>query len=291
VTCSWRGGAGAGTLLGVDLFSCRDARLDGLSRADVRRTLRAAGWQRVSRGVYLSGAPTPLLVARAALAAVPGGVVSGELAAALHDMGLRWPVQPEVTVVRERHLRSAGLRVRRRDLRPSEITTIGNVPVTSRARTAADLLCAGDRVAGVWAAERALQRGVPAAQIEQLLAGSSRGVRAARERWPLVEPRSESPLETAVRLEIHDAGLPAPEPQAEIWDDFGQRIARVDLYYPRQRVAIEADGRRPHDQPSAVYRDRRRQNELQHAGVTVLRFTWSDLRLVGQEVGRALGRT
>jgi hypothetical protein len=38
----------------------------------------------------------------------------------------------------------------------------------------------------------------------------------ARQRLALVEPRSQSPLETATRLCMHDGGLPAPETQYEV---------------------------------------------------------------------------
>jgi len=43
--------------------------------------------------------------------------------------------------------------------------------------------------------------------------GRRRGVAQLRELVPLADPRSESPRESWLRIEIHDAGLPIPNLQ------------------------------------------------------------------------------
>jgi hypothetical protein len=114
-----------------------------------------------------------------------------------------------------------------------------------------------------------------------------------RNRWPgtarlrevltLVEPLTESPMETRLRLILHDAGLPLPIAQHEI-DDVqnvdGQRprrfLARVDFAYPRWRIAIEYEGDH-HREPAHFSRDVSRLNALRAAGWLVLRFTADDV--------------
>ena len=82
------------------------------------------------------------------------------------------------------------------------------------------------------------------------------------------------------------AGLPRPQVRASLGEPF---LARVDLYYPEHRVAIEYDGATHRD---SLASDNRRQNRLLDAGYRVLRFTASDVlgspaSVIGL-VGRAL---
>ena len=50
-----------------------------------------------------------------------------------------------------------------------------------------------------------------------------------------------------LRLAIHDAGLVAPEPQFWVETE-GVRAYRLDLAYPRARIAVEYDGWEAHEQ-------------------------------------------
>ena len=73
----------------------------------------------------------------------------------------------------------------------------------------------------------------------------------------------------------------------------GEReVARIDLAYPRARLAIEADSFRWHSGRETWQRDLSRQNLLVLRGWTVLRFTWDDVAHRGghvvAEVARAL---
>lgn len=88
---------------------------------------------------------------------------------------------------------------------------------------------------------------------------------------------SESDLEQLLERVIVQAGLPRPARQVVVHDRAGRFVARVDLAYPAQRIAIEADGRAHHSDPADFERDRVRQNRLVLAGWTVLRFTWRDV--------------
>jgi very-short-patch-repair endonuclease len=57
-----------------------------------------------------------------------------------------------------------------------------------------------------------------------------------------MDPRSESPMESRVRVLLVTSGLPRPEAQLEIWDVGEFFVARADLGYPEQRVVVEYDG-------------------------------------------------
>ena len=71
------------------------------------------------------------------------------------------------------------------------------------------------------------------------------------------------------------AGLVAV-PQYTVREPDGRFVARVDLAFPEQRVAIEYDGAW-HGAPGQLARDRRRLNALVAAGWTVLHVTAADL--------------
>ena len=73
-----------------------------------------------------------------------------------------------------------------------------------------------------------------------------------------------------------DAGLPTPRLEYEVTAESGEFIARVDLAYPRQKLAIELDSIRWHHNLESFEKDPRRKNVLLVAGWRVLTFTWSD---------------
>lgn len=91
----------------------------------------------------------------------------------------------------------------------------------------------------------------------------------------LADGRAESPLETRLRLVLVAAGLPPEELQYVLSSPNGRFLGRLDMAWPSRRLAVEADGRQTHDELSALYRDRERQNDIVLAGWTVLRFTWA----------------
>lgn len=100
-----------------------------------------------------------------------------------------------------------------------------------------------------------------------------RNLRVGEQLLDLVEPATESPMESRLRWELHVAGLPRPVVQFEVWDA-GAFVARLDLAYPERKIAIEYDGawhweRRRHD-------DRRR-DRLRALGWTVLVFSAEDI--------------
>ena len=120
---------------------------------------------------------------------------------------------------------------------------------------------------------------------------SLKGCRRLRELLTLVDPRAESPMETRLRLLLHDAGAPPPTPQHEVRASDGRLIGRVDLAYPEWRIAIEYEGDH-HRERAQFRRDITRMNALRDAGWLVLRFTayhvLKDPRYVVAHVARAI---
>lgn len=115
------------------------------------------------------------------------------------------------------------------------------------------------------------------------------GVVRARRVMDLAEPKAESPMESRLRFLLVQSGLPRPEAQVELHDARGVFVGRPDLFYREARLGLEYDGENHRDR---MISDNRRQNALQGVGVTLLRYTFSDLRerpeAVVNEVRRAL---
>jgi hypothetical protein len=102
------------------------------------------------------------------------------------------------------------------------------------------------------------------------------GADAARRALALARPFVESPMETRLRLIAVLDGLPHPEVQYDVFDPDGRVVARLDLAYPRHRVALEYDGDH-HRERDTFRRDAVRLNRLHLLGWVVLRFTADDV--------------
>ncbi len=248
------------------------------------------GWVRsgrlsiVHRGVYaLAGQrDSARQQARAAVFAArhPAAAASFQTAALVHRIGvLATAGTPHVTLPSSVHRPSRPtLVVHRADLDAKDVVDLDGLRVTAVLRTVRDLFMGGDRLAAVWAGEAALRAGsVCAPALDELLEHCTGRPHAARMRqWrALVDPRSESPLETAVRLLLVDAGFPTVVPQHPVRTPDGHLVARLDLAWPAARIGIEADGKEPHSGLRPVFTDRWRTNAL--VGWQLLRFTWYDV--------------
>lgn len=214
---------------------------------------------------------------------------------------------PELKVQR----RLAGVELRGWDVRPEETTVggggggvggggVGRVRVTDPGRTLRDTLPELDRETAVCLMDSALNQGLLREQEIGALNDAVRGRRGCvdvRRWWELADWRSQSPLETRIRLVCRDGGLPPDELQRRFTDSGGRTVAVVDFWWEGARLIGEADGIGPHSTPRALARDRERQNALQrlYPGVRIVRFTWADLRRPGYILalvageGRALG--
>ena len=147
-----------------------------------------------------------------------------------------------------RHTRLA---VRRTTFSAGDATTFGGIALTTPVRTAFDLGRRPDRTDAVVAVDALTHRRLVTREALTRYAAQRAGrpgVRRLRDLLPLVEPLTESPMETRLRLLLHDAGAPPPTAQHEVCDRQGRLIARVDLAYPQRVLA----------QVAAAIRERRR---------------------------------
>jgi very-short-patch-repair endonuclease len=221
-----------------------------------------------------SGDPVDLaLLSLAASVLVPDGVLGGWSAAEL--MGARCgPFDAPAEVIVAGHRRSPpGLVIRSDVLAADEVCTVGGVRLTTGARTAHDLARRPPRVLAVVAVD-ALSRQCGFApgdliDIDRRHLGG-RGSRQLAEVVVLADPSAESPMETRIRLALHDGGLPPPVLQHPVGP------YRLDLAYPAALLGIEYDGR-DHLAPERARRDLHRQAELTAAGWRVLRFPARDV--------------
>lgn len=173
------------------------------------------------------------------------GVIAGQSAAA--TLGAKWVDggQP-AELIHDNRKSPAGLIVRSEELADGESLAIRGTQVTTAARTAFDLgRHTAQRVQAVQRLDAlANATGIKALDIEVIAAAhpGARGLRRLRAVLPLVDGGAESPQETVARLALTDAGLPPPQTQVNVFGQYGDFIARVDMAYDEVKVAIEYDG-------------------------------------------------
>jgi hypothetical protein len=184
------------------------------------------------------------------------------------------------------------------------ITTIDGMPVTTLARTVLDLCRTVPLEQAVAAGDRALAYGLVRATLEDCLASMTRwpGTRQARRAIALLDRRSESPGESVSRVRLHQDGLPAPEPQQDIYDEDGRLVARVDFFWEEQRTIGEFDGKIKYGRllkpgqsiEDVVFAEKVREDALRDLGWQIVRWLWADLYRPGvirDRVLRAFARS
>jgi hypothetical protein len=119
------------------------------------------------------------------------------------------------------------------------------------------------------------------------------GSRSAGRVTVFADGLAESVGESRGRVKIAAAGLPAPELQVEMCDDFGLVVARVDFLFRAMRTIGEFDGRIKYrlagagsDLEEVLWREKRREDALRALGYEVVRFTWADLEGAPQQLRR-----
>ena len=120
--------------------------------------------------------------------------------------------------------------------------------------------------------------GLDRGEIEILLARhrGRRGVRNAHRALALVDGGAESPRETWLRLLLIKAGLPRPQTQIRVLDDYGQIVARLDMGWPELKIGVEYDGDHHWTDRQQLARDIRRTELLREMGWEVIRVTAED---------------
>ena len=248
----------------------------GLTRAQIRTLIKSRGWTRPAHGILAAPEPPDPFRAsvRGALLACPNAVVSGLTAARVHGLWLlrRWSPEevPELMIAAGiTHRQRGGMR-RRSGLHAEEQLAVAGFPVTTLERTLHDLAVRLPLEELVCVMDSALRLGCA-------ITRDTRARSLLPRAQTFADARSESALETLLRVLLALDGLPPESLQHEVLNPDGRTLARLDLSWPSVKLAVEADGKGPHDAPQALYRDRRRSNDLQLLGWTILRFTWTDV--------------
>ena len=179
-------------------------------------------------------ADDPVTRLKAALRRLPGtAAFSGRTAAFLHSLDARPPVAIEATLpptTPTTHL--VGITIRRCQLDADDVVLVQGMRVMSVLRTVVDLACRLELVEAVVVLDAALHKAkvtVDELQGWALKHAGNRGVAKLRRAIELAEPKTESPMETRLRLALMLAGLPRPQAQVDLRDPSGCFVARVDL--------------------------------------------------------------
>ncbi len=217
------------------------------------RKLVTEGWSQPVRGVYVVPAPHDPFRAglRAALLARPDGAACSITAARLYEL---WGLpQWNAAEVPQIMLCSDGGVPHRRGMRlhfglePERRLLRGGFPVTDLGRTVNDVTLELPLDDLVCLLEAALHAGWTRDCYPLTRTRAVRVEAALR----LADVRSESPLETAARLLFVRNGIPPEAVQFRVFTRDGACYARLDLAWPSRRLAVELDGRQPHDDPRA----------------------------------------
>ena len=207
------------------------------------------------RGIYLAADLEPTLAKQlsAHLTLLPLETAVDGVTALQYwgiDVGSSQPYRFVTTAVYQS--RRAGVRVRRaRQLPEVRDSAVAPVPALVAARTELGLLDLV--VAGDWLIRAEL---ASLDEVRQALADASgRHCRRARRAGELVRKGSESPRETRLRLLIVLCGLPEPECNIDLGDEWFF-IGRVDLYLRAWNIGVEYEGettlRQAQDTPPAL---------------------------------------
>lgn len=240
--------------LPLDLpFTAALAATLGVSHAQLRRLLARGLVRRVCRGVYaVAQAPDDLVFRARALRLVvsPSAVVTDRTAAWLHGVDVlprsALGTMPPISVFQRPGTRSrrAGVASGERMLLPRDVVEVDGLAVTSPLRTALDLGRLLWRFDALGALDQFLRLGVDPGELltEAERFKGYRGIVQLRFLAPLADPRAESLAESALRLHWYDAGLPKPELQWWVYDEYGTPLFRLDLALPEVLFAAEYDG-------------------------------------------------
>lgn len=247
--------------------------------------LSGPGFRRVGADTYVAADVPDEARTRVLAAAVRGGpstVVTGWSACVLLGIDVVPRPEPPVEIaVHGRQLRpEPGLVARRQLFDGADVVEEDGVRVTTPLRTAFDLATRTGLVDAVVAADGLGRRGGFTGHDLAALADRRpglRGVRRVRRVAELMDPRSESPMETRTRLVVVLGGLPVPELQHEVFDEYGF-VARLDAAWPEFRVALEYDGR-DHALDDQRGRDLDRREALRRLG-------WEVIVVTGRQVYR-----
>ncbi len=226
-------------------FSRAAARASGLTD----RQLRGPDFQQLLSGVYISSRVRDLSHPRAlaALMVHPADATATHFSSA-RVLGAPVPDHPleHVTVGRAEDRRQRhGLRCHVAALGAADVAVVRGLRLSHPHRlfvemtpwlSLVDLVVLGD-----WLVKH--EHATAGSLVEYCSRTAAPHAERARRAAAYVRPRVDSPMETRLRMLIVLAGLPEPEVNLRIRLDDGQAGVRLDLSYPKVKLAVEYDGR------------------------------------------------
>ena len=166
---------------------------------------------------------------------------------------------------------------------PGQVIYRRGIPCTSPSRTIVDLagVCGPSALSGI-VEQAAVLRMLDVSAIDEILTQSrrrgSRRLNLLLENWRRYSPRTRlrSRMEAKMLPLLTHYSLPIPECNVKL--RIGGERFEVDFLWRSQRVIVETDGGKFHDNPLAQARDSHRNQVLARAGYKVPRVGWDELR-------------
>lgn len=273
------------------LFTRAQALAEGLTDKDLRRP----EFRQVIHGVHALAEVQPshaLKCRAAAMRFSADAVITGRSAATLYGVPLAQTRDP-VEIIADGRQRHQGTYPRDLQIYPFEYRPWNGIQLATLSRTTFDLLARHPLHRSVAYGDALLNAGCTTRpEIAEFIADRHDcGVVRARHALVLLDGRAESVPESVLRIVLVQAGL-NPTPQLKVFDRNGF-VARVDLGFRRQKVAVEYDGAW-HGDPEQFARDQQRLRRLRAARWHVITITASRLHHgqegIVAEVREALGR-
>ncbi|MGZ4748053.1 MAG: hypothetical protein ACXVYY_13315 [Oryzihumus sp.] len=292
-------------------FTSREAFGVGLSQAVLEHLVRRGTIMRIQRGVFRQGvgprddeAPWAaerrrhLSLARAALLAHPSHALSHETGAVAWERPVLIhrdsPIHLTALHVEPRSRREGRVILHHSDSVVNEAVQVDTLTTLAPARIVADCLRSMRSSRAVAVADAAVRAGATSlSEVESVIASQWRwrGRPRAREALELVDPRRETWLESFSFCELDALGIGLPTPQVDIFDAWGDCVARVDGIWIGDGTVAEADGRGKYGLPGSdglsatqgtvvdrVLAEKRREDALRSLGLEVVRWDFAEIR-------------
>jgi hypothetical protein len=251
---------------------------EAVANGDVVKSALRTRYKKLLRDVYVGPHVelTPESRARAVwLWSRRRGIVAGLTASAVH--GAKWvDACAPLEILHTNRNPSPRIIVRGDRIEDDEVVQIGDMPLTTPARTALDMGCwypIDDAVEAIDALFAAVDIKVADVELVAQRYPARRGIRQARTALDLADGGSQSRKETWLRLLLVRAGFPRPQTQIPVCDESGEAFAYLDMGWEDVKVAAEYDGEQHRTNSWQYNWDRTRQEKIRARG-------WKDIRVL-----------